>query len=71
MQRISVFLVMCMLAIIALNVQGVGIPQLINYQGVLLDGEGDPISGNRSIEFLLYDVETEGTEFWSEVQEVT
>jgi len=64
---ISAFILTAMI----LNVYGASIPQLINYQGVLLDGEGDPISGNRSIEFLLYDVETEGTEFWSEVQEVT
>jgi len=64
---ISAFILTAMI----LNVYGASIPQLINYQGVLMDGEGEPITGNRSIEFLLYDVETEGTEFWSEVQEVT
>ncbi|MBN1894864.1 tail fiber domain-containing protein [bacterium] len=46
------------------------IPQLINYQGVLNDSEGNPVNGNQTIEFLLYDVETEGIAVWSETQEV-
>ena len=51
--------------------QGTGIPKLIHYQGVLLDAEGNPITGEISIEFLLYDVEQDGTALWSEVQVVS
>ncbi|NQT26266.1 hypothetical protein HQ585_12990 [candidate division KSB1 bacterium] len=65
------FALMCLFTVTVMNVHGTGIPQLINYQGVLLDSEGDPITDDQSIEFLLYDVETEGTPLWSEVQEVT
>lgn len=63
--------VTCFFTVIVLSVQGAGIPQMINYQGVLLDGGGDPITGNRSVEFLLYDVETGGTAIWSETQNLT
>jgi len=70
MLKRCVFAMMCMLAVLAINAHGAGIPQLINYQGVLLDGEGDPVTGTRSVEFLLYDVETEGIALWAETQEV-
>ncbi|NQT26289.1 hypothetical protein HQ585_13115 [candidate division KSB1 bacterium] len=70
-KRIINFVIAGFIAVIVLTVHGAGIPQLINYQGILLDTEGDPITGNRSIEFLLYDVETEGVAVWSETQDVT
>ncbi|NQT25656.1 hypothetical protein HQ585_09895 [candidate division KSB1 bacterium] len=37
----------CFVAVFVLTVQGAGIPQLINYQSVLLDGDDDPITDNR------------------------
>lgn len=37
---------------------------LINYQGYLTDAAGDPITGNRSITFTIYD--PEGVSLWSE-----
>ncbi|NQT26267.1 tail fiber domain-containing protein [candidate division KSB1 bacterium] len=69
-KRVFLFIV-CLMVISCLTVHGAGIPQLINYQGVLLDSEGDPITDDQSIEFLMYNVETEGTALWSETQEVT
>ena len=44
------------------------VPQLMNYQGVLKDGGGSPITGTRSIVFSIYDTPTGGTPLWSETQ---
>jgi hypothetical protein len=43
---------------------------LFSYQGQLLDGSGNPITGNRSITFRLYNDLTGGAECWSETQTV-
>ncbi len=45
-----------------------GIPQTINYQGYLTNPDGEPLDGNYSMEFQIYDSETEGTLLWSEEQ---
>ncbi|MFC1501876.1 hypothetical protein ACFL6A_00520 [bacterium] len=45
------------------------VPQLINYQGYLTDTDGDPITGEYSIEFLIYNHETDGTVLWQESRE--
>ncbi len=47
------------------------IPQLINYQGYLADGDGNPVTGTRSIEYRMYETATGGTAIWSETQSVT
>lgn len=47
------------------------IPQLINYQAMLTQPDGTPISGTRSILFSLYNTETGGTALWSETQDVS
>lgn len=45
------------------------IPQTINYQGVLKDASGVVVTnGDYNITFKLYDVETSGTELWSETK---
>ncbi len=41
-------------------------PPLLNYQGILKDNVGNPISGIVSIMFTIYDSETGGTAWWSE-----
>ncbi|MBN2280355.1 MAG: hypothetical protein JXQ65_07235 [Candidatus Marinimicrobia bacterium] len=46
------------------------IPQLINYQGHLVNSEGDPLNGSHEIEFRLYDQATSGTLLWNEIQTV-
>lgn len=44
-----------------------GIPQTINYQGVLKDPFGNVVpNGNYDLTFTLYDAETGGTNLWSE-----
>ncbi|MEA1979488.1 MAG: hypothetical protein U9N54_00750, partial [candidate division Zixibacteria bacterium] len=41
------------------------VPQLINYQGRLLDSAGDPINdGLYHIKFAIYNAPTDGTELW-------
>jgi len=47
------------------------IPQLINYQGYLANGDGNPVTGTRSIEFRIYNTASGGTAIWSETQSVT
>jgi len=47
------------------------IPQLINYQAMLTQSDGTPITGTRSILFSLYTTETGGTALWSETQDIT
>lgn len=44
------------------------VPNLIDYQGRLTDDNGDPVTGNVSITFSIYDVETGGTALWTETQ---
>ena len=44
---------------------------LFSYQGQLLDSNGNPVAGSRSMIFRLYDALTGGTECWSETQNVT
>lgn len=50
--------------------QGNAIPQLINYQGILLDNLGDPVTTNTSVEFRIWDDEAGGNELWMETQMV-
>ncbi|NIR49572.1 MAG: hypothetical protein GWN55_06815 [Phycisphaerae bacterium] len=47
------------------------IPPLINYQGILQDASGNPISGLQSITFVIYSTATGGTPLWTETQSVT
>ena len=46
------------------------VPQLINYQGVLVDDDGARIDGVHSIQFSIYNSETGGEALWSETQNV-
>jgi hypothetical protein len=71
MKRRALAVVACCLALVLAGLQAGGIPQMINYQGILLDGDQKPVTGNRSVEFLLYDTETEGIALWSETQNVS
>jgi hypothetical protein len=41
-------------------------PELINYQGKLMDSGGTPLSGTYSITFRIYNQQTGGTALWNE-----
>ncbi len=43
-------------------------PNLMNYQGVLKDNLGNPLTGSYSITFRLYNVASGGTALWTETQ---
>ena len=71
MRRVMLLVVAAVIILTSFSAYAAGVPQMINYQGVLLNGDGIPVSGTRSIEFLIYDVESAGTAAWSETQSVT
>ena len=48
---------------------GYSIPQLLNYQGFLVENS-QPLNGNVSLTFSLYHSKEEGTPLWSEIQNV-
>lgn len=43
-------------------------PQLVNYQGFLTDGAGDPLDTTVSVTFTIYDAPTAGIAIWTETQ---
>jgi hypothetical protein len=44
------------------------IPKLINYQGMLTDDSGNPLTGTYDITFKIYNASSEGDERWAETQ---
>jgi hypothetical protein len=62
--------IVCILALVAslaaAPALGQGsVPDLISYQGRLLDSSGQPVTGPHNIQFQLYDVAAGGTAFWT------
>ncbi|MEO0078658.1 MAG: hypothetical protein ABIK86_06650 [candidate division WOR-3 bacterium] len=54
------------------GVDAVSIPQMISYQGRLVDTAGRPVpNGTYAVTFRMFTQDTGGTAFWSEVQNVT
>ncbi len=48
------------------------VPKLINFQGILKDGSGNPVAnGSYSATFTIYNAPVGGTNLWSETQSVT
>ncbi|HIE27027.1 TPA: hypothetical protein EYP66_07045 [Candidatus Poribacteria bacterium] len=64
-----VLLLSALFFILAVQVSWGQIPETISYQGVLTDTDGIAVSdGDYNLTFKLYDVDTGGTELWSEEQ---
>lgn len=61
-------IIIILLTAFVINAQ---VPQLINYQAILTDMDGNPIDGSRSIQFKIYDSEVNGDAQWSETHVVT
>jgi hypothetical protein len=56
----------------SLNIFAQGIPETINYQGILKDASGVVVpNGAYTLAFKLYDVESGGTAIWSESKLIT
>ncbi|MBN2280354.1 MAG: hypothetical protein JXQ65_07230, partial [Candidatus Marinimicrobia bacterium] len=53
-----------------LNISVAQTSRLINYQGYLMDHEGNPLEESVSIEFLIYYSESGGLPVWSETQNI-
>ena len=43
-----------------------GVPGQVNFQGLLLDAAGDPVTGSADFDFALFASETGGTAVWTE-----
>jgi hypothetical protein len=72
MKRLAAFLVMGGVFTLVLLFLGptvhCAIPHLINYQGMLTDDLGDPLTGPYNLTFRIYDDTTDGNLEWSEIQ---
>ena len=60
----------CALILLIASFSNADVPQLINYQGWLTDGNGNPVTATVSIQFKIYDSETNGNMLWLETQSV-
>ncbi|MCP4160797.1 MAG: hypothetical protein GY760_12055 [Deltaproteobacteria bacterium] len=54
----------CLLVLMITTVNAQTVPSLINYQGMLTDSAGKPLTGNKKIEFNLYDSVTSTISVW-------
>ncbi len=61
---IFVFFVIAYMAVVH------AVPNLISYQGVLNDQNGQPVTGTVNVTFRIYDVGTGGDALWNETQAV-
>jgi hypothetical protein len=72
MIRLARCLVPCVLAVALAGPAVAQVPQLLSYQGTMLDQAGQPYSdGVYTLTFRLYAAATGGTELWAEPQSVT
>lgn len=79
MKRFNVLQSPVILFVFALMARGLvpsvaegAVPQLINFQGILKDGFGNPVPDNSySVTFTIYDAPTGGNVQWTETQSVT
>jgi hypothetical protein len=55
----------------ALSAAHADLPPLLNYQGILLDADGEPITTPVTVVFTIYDAPTDGMVFWDEERQVT
>ncbi len=70
-RRYFICLVLSMLVSISTAVFAGDPPNKLNYQGILTNGTGLPITGAVTIKFSLYDTPTGVTALWAEQQSVT
>ena len=62
---LSALIVLCSVSV------GHSIPKLINYQGILEDAGGNPVTTTTSVIFAIWDDPAAGDSLWSETQSVT
>ncbi len=66
MSRVIILVACAMVLLLASIAQGAAVPQKINYQAVLLDEVGDPVTDPVNLTFSIYDQETGGSPLWTQ-----
>ena len=61
-------LAVLVLAAVLASAAQAAVPPLLNYQGRLNDGDGEPVTGSRTITFELFNVSAGGAAIYSETQ---
>ncbi|MGE5692559.1 MAG: hypothetical protein ACM3YF_02135, partial [Candidatus Zixiibacteriota bacterium] len=70
MKRFTILLIPALLLTVSMVFAAV--PQLINFQGILKDGSGNPVAdGSYSVVFTIYDDPTAGNILWAETTSVS
>jgi hypothetical protein len=70
--KTTYLLVVCgLVLLLAATVYPFGAPREINYQGILKDSSGDPITTEKNITFTIYDNSTGGNPVWTETHALT
>ncbi|HEU4437473.1 MAG TPA: hypothetical protein VFR89_08410, partial [candidate division Zixibacteria bacterium] len=71
MKRFTLFFGAALLVLLA-SIAIATVPKLINFQGILRDGSGNPVAdGSYSVTFTIYDAATSGNNLWTETQSVS
>jgi len=71
MKKLSVLFALLICLYLSSNTLAQGIPQTINYQGILKDAAGVVVpNGDYSLTFKLYDAESGGTVLWNETKTI-
>ena len=69
MKNVTLFFATIILMVLTSNIFAQGIPETINYQGILKDASGVVVpNGDYNLTFKLYDVESGGSSIWSETK---
>lgn len=64
-----VFLACCFFVMVFTAESALGVPGLINFQGMLTDEAGTSLDGTFNLYFRIYDAATGGTQLWAEEQD--
>ena len=66
MLRVTIVVACALVLLSASLVQGAAVPQKINYQAVLLDDAGDPVTDPVNLTFSIYNQENGGSPLWTQ-----
>ncbi|OQY56041.1 MAG: hypothetical protein B6245_18860, partial [Desulfobacteraceae bacterium 4572_88] len=64
MKKMALILIIIVLAGAMVQAQETSVPPLVNYQGMLTGADGKPLTGNKKLEFNLYDAATGENKVW-------
>src|SRR3972149_268465 len=65
------FLTVIAVVLLAASAALTNAPNLINYQGVLLDGSGNPVTSPTTVKFRIWNAATGGSQLWIEPRLLT